>query len=43
MHEKEELKMELEDYRSQDSEDGNKIVTAEPENPINQVSGQNNK
>lgn len=42
MREKEELKMELEDYRSQDSEDGKKNVTVEHENPINQVSVQNN-
>ena len=40
MHENEELKMELEDYRSQDSKDGKNNVTAEQENPINQVSVQ---
>ena len=35
-----ELKKELEDYRSQDSKDGKNNVTAEQENPINQVSVQ---
>lgn len=41
MVEKEELKMELENYRSQDSEDGKSNVAAEQENPIHQVSVQN--
>ena len=36
-----ELKIKLEDYRSQDSEDGKKTVSAEHENSSNQVSVQN--